>query len=129
MKKPCGLEHDLFIFISKKYDAAIADFKSAIQQAETDGNSLENDIHALQSELKKAEAALKGTLTLSSFKLEYTSLVDFKYSPVRFIDLTMFCGRTTSLDVRNYQPLDRSASERVIRELNLINECLRANFF
>ena len=48
-------------FHLEKYDTAIADFKSAIQQAETDGNPMENDIHALQSELKKAEAALKGS--------------------------------------------------------------------
>ena len=46
-------------FHLEKYDNAIADFESAIQQAKTEGDSTENDVRALQNELKKAETALK----------------------------------------------------------------------
>ena len=53
----------------KKYDTAIADFKSAIQQAKTEGNSTENDVRALQAELKKAEAALKRSKTKDFYKI------------------------------------------------------------
>ena len=53
----------------EKYDTAIADFKSAIQQARTEGNSTENDVRALQSELKKAEAALKRSKTKDYYKI------------------------------------------------------------
>lgn len=53
----------------EKYDNAIAAFKSAIQQAKTEGNSTENDIHALQAELKKAEAALKRSKTKDYYKI------------------------------------------------------------
>lgn len=53
----------------EKYDSAIADFKSAIQQAKTEGNSTDNDIRALQGELKKAEAALKRSKTKDYYKI------------------------------------------------------------
>jgi DnaJ homolog subfamily C member 7 len=53
----------------EKYDAAIADFKSAIQQAQTEGSSTENDVRALRSELKKAEAALKRSKTKDYYKI------------------------------------------------------------
>ena len=53
----------------EKYDTAIADFKSAIQQAKTEGNSTENDVRALQAELKKAEAALKRSKTKDYYKI------------------------------------------------------------
>ncbi|KAK0506413.1 hypothetical protein EDD18DRAFT_1455739 [Armillaria luteobubalina] len=51
------------------YDKAIADFKSAIQQAQSDGNSTDADIRALKAELKKAEAALKQSKTKDYYKI------------------------------------------------------------
>ena len=53
----------------EKYDNVIADFKSAIQQAKTDGNATENDLRALQAELKKAEAAMKRSKTKDYYKI------------------------------------------------------------
>jgi len=53
----------------EKYDASIADFKSAIQQAKMEGNSTDNDVRALQTELKKAEAALKRSKTKDYYKI------------------------------------------------------------
>jgi len=53
----------------EKYDACIADFKSAIQQAQTEGSATENDVRALKSELKKAEAALKRSKTKDYYKI------------------------------------------------------------
>ncbi len=43
----------------ESYDKAVADFKSAIQQAQSDGNSTDADIRALKAELKKAETAFE----------------------------------------------------------------------
>ena len=51
----------------EKYDASIADFKSAIEQAEYDGNSA--DVKALKAELKKAELALKRSKTKDYYKI------------------------------------------------------------
>lgn len=51
----------------EKYDRAIADFKSAIQQAGIEGNDA--DVRALRSELKKAEAALKRSKTKDYYKI------------------------------------------------------------
>ena len=57
-------------FHLEKYDAAVADLQSAIQQAKTEGsNSTENDVRALQGELKKAEAALKRSKTKDYYKI------------------------------------------------------------
>lgn len=53
----------------EKYDGSIADFKSAIQQAETDSNTSDAEIRALKSELKKAEAALKRSKTKDYYKI------------------------------------------------------------
>lgn len=53
----------------EKYDASIADFKSAIQQAETENSATAADIRALQAELKKAEAALKRSKTKDYYKI------------------------------------------------------------
>ncbi|PPQ76436.1 hypothetical protein CVT24_013314 [Panaeolus cyanescens] len=53
----------------EKFDAAIADFKSAIQQAQGDGSALDNDVRNLKSELKKAEAALKRSKTKDYYKI------------------------------------------------------------
>ncbi|KAF9554548.1 protein prenylyltransferase [Agrocybe pediades] len=53
----------------EKYDACIADFKSAIQQAQTEGSATDNDVRALKSELKKAEAALKRSKTKDYYKI------------------------------------------------------------
>jgi DnaJ family protein C protein 7 len=51
----------------EKFDSAIADFKSAIQQAGVEGN--DGDVRALKSELKKAEAALKRSKTKDYYKI------------------------------------------------------------
>ena len=53
----------------EKYDASIADFKSAIEQARMEGSSTDNDVRALQTELKKAEAALKRSKTKDYYKI------------------------------------------------------------
>jgi len=53
----------------ENYDSALADFKSAIEQAKTEGNSTENDVRALQAEVKKAEAALKRSKTKDYYKI------------------------------------------------------------
>ncbi|KAI0923347.1 hypothetical protein AcW1_006333 [Taiwanofungus camphoratus] len=51
----------------EKYDSAVADFKSALEQAELEGNHA--DVLALRSELKKAEAALKRSKTKDYYKI------------------------------------------------------------
>ncbi|KAJ7113663.1 hypothetical protein C8R43DRAFT_1039629 [Mycena crocata] len=53
----------------ERYDMAIADFKSAIQQAGTDGGAGDADVRALKTELKKAEAALKRSKTKDYYKI------------------------------------------------------------
>lgn len=53
----------------EKYDASVADFKSAIQQATTEGSATEADIRALKVDLKKAEAALKRSKTKDYYKI------------------------------------------------------------
>ncbi|PPQ95563.1 hypothetical protein CVT26_008591 [Gymnopilus dilepis] len=53
----------------EKFDAAIADFNSAIQQAQTEGTATDNDVRALKTELKKAEAALKRSKTKDYYKI------------------------------------------------------------
>ena len=51
----------------EKYDASISDFKSAVQQAQTEG--LDGDVRGLRTELKKAEAALKRSKTKDYYKI------------------------------------------------------------
>jgi DnaJ homolog subfamily C member 7 len=51
----------------EKFDAAIADFNSAVEQAGVEGNDA--DVRALRSELKKAEAALKRSKTKDYYKI------------------------------------------------------------
>jgi DnaJ homolog subfamily C member 7 len=51
----------------EKFDAAIADFKSAVQQAGVEGN--DGDVRALRTELKKAEADLKRSKTKDYYKI------------------------------------------------------------
>ncbi|KAI0089223.1 hypothetical protein BDY19DRAFT_944755 [Irpex rosettiformis] len=51
----------------EKYDAAIADFKTAIEQAESEGN--DGDVKALKVDLKKAEADLKRSKTKDYYKI------------------------------------------------------------
>ncbi|KAJ3489877.1 hypothetical protein NLI96_g1826 [Meripilus lineatus] len=51
----------------EKYDASVADFKSAIEQAEFEGSSA--DVKALKTELKKAELALKRSKTKDYYKI------------------------------------------------------------
>ncbi|KAG2012165.1 DnaJ protein [Coprinopsis cinerea AmutBmut pab1-1] len=53
----------------ENYDASIADFKSAIQEASNEGSATEADVRALKSELKKAEAALKRSKTKDYYKI------------------------------------------------------------
>ncbi|KII86051.1 hypothetical protein PLICRDRAFT_114984 [Plicaturopsis crispa FD-325 SS-3] len=51
----------------EKYDAAVGDFKSAIEQARIEGSDA--DIKALRTELKKAEADLKRSKTKDYYKI------------------------------------------------------------
>ena len=53
----------------EKFDASIADFKSAIQQAQTEGSATDADVRALKGELKKAEAALKRSKSKDYYKI------------------------------------------------------------
>ncbi|KAJ7623539.1 hypothetical protein FB45DRAFT_108514 [Roridomyces roridus] len=53
----------------EKYDNAVADFKSSIQQASADGATSDADVRALKTELKKAEAALKRSKTKDYYKI------------------------------------------------------------
>ncbi|TFK75058.1 TPR-like protein [Pluteus cervinus] len=53
----------------EKFDQAIGDFNSAIQQASTEGQANDSDVKALKSELKKAEAALKRSKTKDYYKI------------------------------------------------------------
>ncbi|KAJ6624856.1 hypothetical protein B0H10DRAFT_2004434 [Mycena sp. CBHHK59/15] len=53
----------------EKYDQAVADFKSAIQQVGMDGSAGDADVRALKTELKKAEAALKRSKTKDYYKI------------------------------------------------------------
>jgi DnaJ homolog subfamily C member 7 len=57
----------------EKYDASIADFRSAMEQAENEGNDA--DARALQAELKKAEAALKRSKTKDYYKILGQSVI------------------------------------------------------
>ncbi|KAI8990397.1 hypothetical protein BD414DRAFT_299017 [Trametes punicea] len=51
----------------EKFDAAIADFKTAIEQAGFEGSDA--DVRALRAELKKAEVALKQSKTKDYYKI------------------------------------------------------------
>ncbi|KAI0796257.1 protein prenylyltransferase [Irpex lacteus] len=51
----------------EKYDAAIADFKTAMEQAESEGSDA--DVKALKSDLKKAELDLKRSKTKDYYKI------------------------------------------------------------
>jgi len=51
----------------EKYDAAIADFKTAIEQAESEGSSA--DVKALKGDLKKAEIDQKRSKTKDYYKI------------------------------------------------------------
>ena len=51
----------------EKYDAAIADFRSAMEQAGMEG--CETDVRAMRAELKKAEAALKRSKSKDYYKI------------------------------------------------------------
>jgi DnaJ homolog subfamily C member 7 len=51
----------------EKYDAAIADFKTAMEQAESEGSDA--DVKALKTELKKAEVELKRSKTKDYYKI------------------------------------------------------------
>ncbi|KAH9074925.1 hypothetical protein EDB83DRAFT_2515802 [Lactarius deliciosus] len=52
---------------NEQYDDAIADFRSAIEQAEFDG--ADADVRALRGELKRAEAALRRSKTKDYYKI------------------------------------------------------------
>ncbi|KIM55987.1 hypothetical protein SCLCIDRAFT_270096 [Scleroderma citrinum Foug A] len=51
----------------EKFDAAVADFKAAVEQAGTEG--ADGDVRTLRIELKKAEAALKRSKTKDYYKI------------------------------------------------------------
>lgn len=51
----------------EKYEAAVGDFKSAIEYAESEGN--DGDVRALRTELKKAELDLKRSKTKDYYKI------------------------------------------------------------
>lgn len=51
----------------ENYDAAVTDFKSAIEYAESEGSDA--DVRALRSELKKAEVGLKRSKTKDYYKI------------------------------------------------------------
>lgn len=51
----------------EKYDAAIADFKTAMEQAESEGS--DGDVKALKNEIKKAEVDLKRSKTKDYYKI------------------------------------------------------------
>lgn len=51
------------------FDKCVADFKSAIHQAETDNNTSDSEVRALKAELKKAEVALKRSKTKDYYKI------------------------------------------------------------
>ncbi|TFK37408.1 hypothetical protein BDQ12DRAFT_705873 [Crucibulum laeve] len=53
----------------EKYDEAVSDFKSAIQQAGTEGSASDADVRSLKAELKKAETALKRSKTKDYYKI------------------------------------------------------------
>lgn len=57
----------------EKYDGAVADFKSALEQAEFEG--VDADVRALRAELKKAETALKRSKTKDYYKILGTSII------------------------------------------------------
>ena len=52
---------------NEQYDEAIADFRSALEQAEFDG--ADADVRALRGELKRAEAALRRSKTKDYYKI------------------------------------------------------------
>lgn len=51
----------------EKYDGSVADFKSALEQAEFEG--ADADVRSLRAELRKAEAALKRSKTKDYYKI------------------------------------------------------------
>jgi DnaJ homolog subfamily C member 7 len=51
----------------EKFDAAVGDFRQAIEQAGFEGTDA--DVKALKGELKKAEAALKRSKTKDYYKI------------------------------------------------------------
>jgi len=53
----------------ENFDASISDYKSAIQQAQTESTATDGDVRALRTELKKAEAALKRSKTKDYYKI------------------------------------------------------------
>ncbi|THU97707.1 protein prenylyltransferase [Dendrothele bispora CBS 962.96] len=53
----------------EKFEDAVRDFKSSIEEAQKDGSTSDADVKALRSELKKAEAALKRSKTKDYYKI------------------------------------------------------------
>ncbi|KAM6497496.1 hypothetical protein JOM56_007969 [Amanita muscaria] len=56
----------IYLYLDR-FDSSIADFKSAIQQAQTEG--ADADVRSLKTELKKAEVALKRSKTKDYYKI------------------------------------------------------------
>jgi len=68
----------------EKFDAAVADFKSSIEQAEFE--SADADVRSLRAELKKGEAALKRSKTKDYYKILGGSLFSiWKVSTLMFM--------------------------------------------
>lgn len=63
----------------EKFDAAVADFKSSIEQAGFE--NADADVRSLRTELKKAEAALKRSKTKDYYKILGKSLSTFWHTP------------------------------------------------
>lgn len=57
----------------EKYEAAISDFKEALEKAKMENNMA--DVKALQTELRKAETALKRSKTKDYYKILGESLL------------------------------------------------------
>ncbi|KAF5340998.1 hypothetical protein D9611_006095 [Ephemerocybe angulata] len=53
----------------EKYESAISDFKSAIQEASAEGTASDADVRALKQELKKAEVDFKRSKTKDYYKI------------------------------------------------------------
>lgn len=67
----------------EKYDAAVADFRTSIEQAGFEG--LDAEVRSLKSELKKAEAALKRSKTKDYYKILGKMLASYTTSHLTIV--------------------------------------------
>lgn len=66
----------------EKYDAAISDFRTAMEQAESDGSDA--DVKALKGELKRAELDLKRSKTKDYYKILGSVLLRRCTTPITY---------------------------------------------